>query len=56
VRLVYFDEAFYRERLADPVERGLLRYLMVEPIHPNALGNRLIADEVARHILAGGGA
>lgn len=52
VRLVYYDEAFYRKLSQDPVWRGLLRYLMVEPIHPNPLGQRLIAEAVGRQILA----
>ena len=54
-RLVYYDEAFYRKLARDPVRSGLLRYLMVEPVHPNPLGNRLIAQAVAGRILAEGG-
>jgi len=54
-RLVYYDEAFYRKLSQDPVWRGLLRYLMVEPIHPSPLGQRLIAEAVGRQILAQSG-
>jgi lysophospholipase L1-like esterase len=51
-RLVYYDEAFYRQLAADPTRSALLRYLMVEPVHASPLGNRLIAQSVAAHILA----
>ena len=51
-RLVYYDEAFYRKLARDPVRSGLLRYLMVEPVHPSPLGNRLIAQAVGGQILA----
>lgn len=54
-RLVYYDEAFYRKLARDPVRSALLRYLMVEPVHPNPLGNRLIAEAVAGRILAESG-
>jgi len=50
-RFVYYDEAFYRKLARDPVRSALLRYLMVEPVHPNPLGNRLIAQAVAERIL-----
>ena len=32
-RLVYYDESFYRKLARDPIQSGLLRYLMVEPVH-----------------------
>jgi lysophospholipase L1-like esterase len=54
-RLVYYDESFYRKLSRDPVRRGLLRYLMVEPVHANPLGNRLIAEALAARILEGQG-
>ena len=50
VRLVYYDEAFYRKLARDPIRSGLLRYLMVEPVHASPLGNRLIAEAVAARI------
>ena len=54
-RLVYYDEAFYRKLARDPIRSGLLRYLMVEPVHPSPLGNRLIAEAVGARILGGRG-
>ena len=51
VRLVYYDEAFYRKLARDPIRSGLLRYLMVEPVHASPLGNRLIAEAVGAQIL-----
>ena len=52
VRLVYYDESFYRKLARDPIQSGLLRYLMVEPVHASPLGNRLIAEAVGARILA----
>lgn len=54
-RLVYYDEAFFRRLVEDPVWRGLLRYLMVEPVHAGPLGNRLIAEAVAEQVRAASG-
>ena len=51
-RLVYYDAAFYRKLARDPIQSGLLRYLMVEPVHASPLGNRLIAEAVGARILA----
>jgi lysophospholipase L1-like esterase len=48
----YFSPQFYRKLFADPSWRLLLRYLMVEPVHPNALGHRLLAEAVGEVILA----
>jgi lysophospholipase L1-like esterase len=50
-RLVYYDELFYRSLFADRIQASLLRYLMIEPVHPNSLGHTLIAEAVGRHIL-----
>jgi lysophospholipase L1-like esterase len=50
---VYFDEQLYRSLFDDPIWSGLLRYLMIEPVHPNPLGNRIIAEAVGREILNG---
>jgi lysophospholipase L1-like esterase len=50
VRLVYYDESFYRKLASDPIWSGLLRYLMVEPVHASPLGNRLIAEAVGARI------
>jgi len=49
---VYFDEQLYRTLFADPTWSGLLRYLLIEPVHPNPLGNRIIAEAVGREILS----
>jgi lysophospholipase L1-like esterase len=54
-RFVYYDEAFYQKLSQDPVWRGLLQYLMIEPVHPSPLGNRLIAEEAGRLILSDSG-
>ena len=48
----YYGEAFYRKLFDDPVWRDLLRYLMIEPVHANPLGNRLIAERVGESILS----
>ncbi len=53
VRLVYYDESFYRKLARDPIQSGLLRYLMIEPVHASPLGNRLIAQAVGARILEG---
>ena len=49
---VYFDEQLYCTLFADPTWSGLLRYLLIEPVHPNPLGNRIIAEAVGREILS----
>jgi lysophospholipase L1-like esterase len=54
-RFVYYDESFYRKLARDPIQSGLLRYLMVEPVHASPLGNRLIAEAVGARILEGRG-
>lgn len=50
-RQVYYDPIFYQNLFNDPVWRGLLRYLMVEPVHPGPLGHRILADRLAEMIL-----
>jgi lysophospholipase L1-like esterase len=50
-RFVYYDESFYRKLARDPIQSGLLRYLMIEPVHASPLGNRLIAEAVGARIL-----
>jgi lysophospholipase L1-like esterase len=52
---VYFDEQLYRTLFAEPTWSGLLRYLLIEPVHPNPLGNRIIAEAVGREIIDGAG-
>jgi lysophospholipase L1-like esterase len=54
-RYVYYEESFYRELAHDPTWSGLLRYLMIEPVHASPLGNRLIAEAVGALILEGQG-
>ena len=49
-RLVYYDQEFYDRLYQDPEWKQLLRYFMVEPVHANALGNRLIAERLAELI------
>jgi lysophospholipase L1-like esterase len=51
-RQVYYDAAFYERLAADPLWRGLLQYLMIEPVHPNRLGHAVIADALGRELLA----
>lgn len=50
----YFSQQFYQTLLSDSAWRLLLRYLMVEPVHPNALGHRLIAEAVGEMLRAQG--
>jgi len=50
-REVYYPPRFYARLRADPHWRDLLRYLMIEPVHPNALGQQLIAEAVGDWIL-----
>jgi len=50
-RHVYFDDAVYERLFADPDWQGLLRYFLVEPVHANGPGNRLIAEDLADRIV-----
>ena len=52
-RRTYYDNTVYDKLLKDPVWRGLLRYFLVEPVHPNALGHQVIAEAVGQVILGG---
>jgi lysophospholipase L1-like esterase len=49
-RYVYYPEEVYRKLLETPYWPNLLLYLMIEPVHPNRLGHRLIAEEIAHQI------
>jgi len=49
-RYVYLEPAVYQSLFADPVWSGLLRYLMIEPVRPNRLGHRLIAEAIAARL------
>ncbi len=50
-RRVYYDAAFYDALFADPVWSGLLRYLLIEPVHPTALGHRVLAEAIADRLV-----
>jgi len=49
-RRVYYDASFYDALFADPIWSQLLRYLMIEPVHPNALGHQVLAEAIAEVI------
>jgi len=51
-RQVYYSEDYYRKVFENPRASALLRYLMVEPVHPNALGHRILAASIGQEILA----
>lgn len=44
VRPVYLDAEFYRRRYATERQQQQFMTLMADPIHPNALGHRALAD------------
>lgn len=50
-RRVYYDAAYYDALFADPVWNGLLRYLLIEPVHPNRLGHRVLAEAIADRLV-----
>jgi len=50
-RRAYYDDSVYDNLLKDPIWRDLMRYFLVEPVHPNALGHQVIAEEVGKVIL-----
>jgi lysophospholipase L1-like esterase len=52
-RTVYYSKDYYRKLFANPRASAMLRYLMVEPVHPNALGHRILAESIGDLILAG---
>ncbi len=43
-RPLYYPPSFYEGLFADPVWNGLLLFFLVDPLHPNALGHRVIAE------------
>lgn len=47
-RYVYYPPAVYQQLLSDPVWSRLLRYLMIEPVHPSPLGHRLLAEALGK--------
>lgn len=51
-RQVYYSEDYYRKVFENPRASALLRYLMVEPVHPNALGHRILAASIGQEIVA----
>ena len=53
-RYVYFEPSVYQQMFADPLWSRLLRYLMVEPVHPNRLGHRLIAEAIGAKLTESG--
>jgi len=52
-RTVYYDKQFYETLFNDPVRSALLHYLLVDPVHPNGLGHRLVAEALAGVIASG---
>lgn len=51
-RRLYYGPDFYEKLFKDPVQSNMLRYLMIEPVHPSPLGHRIIAEEVGNLILS----
>ncbi len=46
-RPIYYGEEFYARRYADPEAQNRFILLMADPIHPNAVGHRALADALA---------
>ena len=49
-RRVYYSEDFYRKLLESTNGADLLRYIMIEPVHPNRIGHGMIAEKIASFI------
>lgn len=47
-RPVYYSEEFYQQIFADETSSAMLRYLMVEPVHANSLGNQVLAEQIGQ--------
>ena len=52
-RPIYYSPSFFESLFADPVWNGLLLFFLVDPLHPNALGHRVIAEALKPLIVTG---
>jgi|SRR6185369_12702541 len=47
---VYYSDEFYRTYIESPNGYNLLKYIMIEPVHPNRIGQRMLAEKIASRI------
>lgn len=50
-RQVYYSAQHYRHMFQNRLWRSLLRYLLIEPVHPSTLGYQIISQTIAEKII-----
>ena len=50
-RQVYYSAQHYRHMFQNRLWRSLLRYLLIEPVHPSTLGYQIISQTIAEKIM-----
>ena len=50
-RQVYYSAQHYRHMFQNRLWRSLLRYLLIEPVHPSTLGYQIISQTIAEQLM-----